>query len=685
MPRSFVLALFALALASPAFVAAPPLVPRDRPAKPGLTAAPVGNRDQSPAKPNSPAGGALSEAPERLLPPTTQLYLRWDGITAHSDAYQKSIWGGIMAGPTGDNIRALVAKAPKLLGASVLADPLLDGKPPAELKANLADLKATEKLIALLADKGALVAAEVREPAPTLKGVGQALGGLVGGKLPGADAIIPDAQLTILVPDAGDRADVIFGSLRLLFRKAEEKIEPFEISGRKGFRLNLPADGPVHPHAAWWVEGKHFVFYFGTRTPAVVISEMATNATKGGLTGHPLFQRCIKPGAFESVSRGFVDTGKALDLAKSLAGPFVPGLKERLDGTGLAGVKAVVFSSGFDGKESRALYEIDAPGERKGLTKVLKNAPLGVADLPPMPPDVSRFSALRVDPAAAYDAGLGFIDLLTLNAEFGVEDDAKKKGVAAVIKARKEYLMRETDKFLGVSVTDDLLPYLGDRLVTFQSPTEGLQVFGTVICVSVKDADKVRTAADRVQRAIEAIASSPVKVRKKTLRGVEYREFYARGFGIITPTYAVVGDWLVVAGHPQLVQGVILRSKGDLEKWAPDAATAKRLAKMPTDGCGLQYCDPKSTTGNLCCIGPLALSTLGLRNQFVEQNETDFDPIDVGLVPNAHELCRHLFPNLTVTRDDGKTIRIEVNESFSVPLEAIGAEPFAFALLSAAF
>jgi hypothetical protein len=38
-------------------------------------------------------------------------------------------------------------------------------------------------------------------------------------------------------------------------------------------------------------------------------------------------------------------------------------------------------------------------------------------------------------------------------------------------------------------------------------------------------------------------------------------------------------------------------------------------------------------------------------------------------------LSKHLFPNLTVTRDDGTTVRIEVNESFSLPLEFIGFEP----------
>lgn len=648
MPRLLALALLALSIASPASAADP--------------------------------SAAAADAPERLLPPSTQLYVRWDGIAAHNDAYKKSIWGGVMAGPTGDSIRALIAKGPKLLGASVLADPLLDGKSPVELKANLADLKSAEKLIDLIADKGVLIAAEVREPAPSLKGIGGAIGGLIGGKMPGAEALMPDAQVLVVVPGAGDKAEVIYGALRLLLKKADAKVEPFEAGGRKGFRLDVPQEGPIAANVAWWVEGKHFVFYVGTRKPVAVIGEMQANAAKGGVTGHPLFQRCIKAGEFESITRGFVDTGAMVNLAKALAGPFVPGLKERLDGTGLGGLKAVVFSSGFDGKESRALYEFDAPGERKGVLKALKNTPLGLADLPPMPPDVSRFSALRLDPAATYDAGLGVIELLTMQSEFGVEEEAGKKNQAAVIEARKKFMMREVDKFLGISVTEDLLPHLGDKLVVFQSPTEGVQVFGTVVCISVKDAAKVKTAADRVQRALEAIANSPVKVRKKTVAGVEYREFYARGFGIVTPTYAVVGDWLVVAGHPQAVTGLILRSKGELEKWKPDDLTAKRLAKMPADGCGLQYCNPKSTVGNLCCIGPLVLSAFGSIGNFGGESETDFNPTDVGLVPNAHELGRHLFPNLTVTRDDGKTIRVEVNESFSLPLEVVGLEPFAFAI-----
>ena len=46
------------------------------------------------------APARAQEIPEKLLSPNTQLYVRWDGVTAHKEAYQASIWGPIMAGPT---------------------------------------------------------------------------------------------------------------------------------------------------------------------------------------------------------------------------------------------------------------------------------------------------------------------------------------------------------------------------------------------------------------------------------------------------------------------------------------------------------------------------------------------------------------------------------------------------------
>jgi hypothetical protein len=290
-----------------------------------------------------------------------------------------------------------------------------------------------------------------------------------------------------------------------------------------------------------------------------------------------------------------------------------------------------------------------------------------------MPPDVSRFSALRVDPTATYNAGIMAVEALTMyDQSIGGDDDGKNP--AEKIRLRREYLEREFEKLIGVNIREDVLPYTGDKVVVYQSPSEGISAFGTVICVSLKDPAKIKAASDRLNRGLETIASAPIKVRKKMLRGVEIRELYSRGFGILTPTYALVGDWLVVSMHPQAVQGFILRTKGEIETWKPDAATAARLAKMPADGCGLQYCRPESTAQNLCCVAPLLIGQLSQFSRF-SQSESDYDPIDVGLIPNGHELSKHLFPNLTITRDDGKTVQVVVNESFSVPGEVIGLEP----------
>lgn len=626
----------------------------------------------------APSPARAADPPEALLSPSTQLYLRWDGVTPHKAAYEASALGAVMKGPTGDSVRALLAKGPKLVGAGLLADPLQQGRSPAELRAVHADLKHAEQLVDLLADTGFVVAAEVNEPRPTLAGVGKAIGGLLGaGPGPAPDSFLPDARVFVVIPGAAPKADVIFGTIRLVTRQAETPTEPLPAAlERTGWVLNPKAAGtPVK--AAWWVEGDHVVFYAGSASVEAAVKGVRANLAKGGLTKHPLFARSQKAGEFEAVARGYVDAGSVVGLAKRLAGPFVPGLADKVDAVGLGNLKAVVFSSGFSGKESRALYEFDLPGERRGLARVLKSTPVKADDLPPLPPDVSRFSLLRVDYTAGFDAGLTVIDAL-VQEQFGVEEMGKTP--AEVSKLRREFLERELNKVAGIDARADLLAHLGDKVCIFQSPTEGLSVLGTVVCISVKDGAKVKTAADRLARTVEGLAGGRLKVRKKLLAGAEIREVYGRDTGFFVPTYAVVGDWLVIAAHPQPVQGLVLRHAGVLDRWKPDADTARRLGGMPADAIGLQYCNPKSPAQNLCTVGPLAFGFLGLAMS--RGNETEFEPLDLGLIPNGHELSRHLFPNLTYTRDDGKTVRVEVHDSFSLPGEFAGLEVLAFAAVS---
>ncbi|QDU21667.1 hypothetical protein ETAA1_36380 [Urbifossiella limnaea] len=406
------------------------------------------------------AGAARAQEPGKLRSPITQLFVRWDGVTAHKAAYDGSALGSALRGPTGDSARALLAHLPMMLGNDLLAGPLLEGKSPDELKAVHADLKAAEQILALLLDKGVIVA-----------------------------------------------------------------------------------------------------------------------------------------------------------------------------------------------------------------------APVTLAHLPPLPTDVSRFRLLRLDSAATYDSALTSFDVI--DAPDDRSDETKV--LAAARQRRRQELDRELTNTLGLNLGTDLMPYLGDRLCLYQSPTEGLSVFGQVVCVSVKDAAKVRAAADQLTRGVENLAGGRTKIRKRVVAEVDTREIYNREFGVVTPTCAVSGDLFVIGGTPQCVQGFALRHAGRLPMWSPDSETGARLTTMPSDAVGLQFCRPESVVKNICTVAPLFLSQTG---QFSERNSSEFNPTEVGLVPNAHELCSHFFPNLTYTRDAGRTVRIDVHDSFSLPLEFIRFEPFLFAALT---
>jgi len=49
----------------------------------------------------------------------------------------------------------------------------------------------------------------------------------------------------------------------------------------------------------------------------------------------------------------------------------------------------------------------------------------------------------------------------------------------------------------------------------------------------------------------------------------------------------------------------------------------------------------------------------------------------VGSLPNAQDATHHLFPNVSVVSDDGKTLRSETRASLALPLELNGLDAYA--------
>jgi hypothetical protein len=592
--------------------------------------------------------------PERLLPPTTQVYYRWDGVAAHKDAYAKSARGQMLAGDTG---RFLAALYERLIQAGIkyqFGQPMLRGEDPDALAARHADFKLVTRLPPLLADTGVVVGFEIRPPAIRLEHIQRVFG--IGVYKDKSDPLADlDVQLTAILPNAAGRPEPA-ALLRLL-----KDAKPTEVKhlGRTATEVQVDA-----VRVALWAEGKHVVVTVGTKPAATAIERVARAGD--GITTHPLYRGLDRKQPFEVVSRGYGDVASLWRVVKLLA----IGSGDRiavpvLELTGLPAVQSFRMWEGFDGAESRGTAEAELSGPREGVAKLYKAGKFELKDLPPLPAEVNRWSAGVFDVTAGYEMLLGF---------FALQELAGSRGDKAEFLARRQELADEIDGVLGMKL-GDMLANLRDLGVTYQTPGDGFLNAGQVFAVRVRDAGEFKKQFRQFTGGLEKLGRGEIKVTRRAYEGVDTLEFATKENGFFRPTGCVCGDWMVWGFYPQAVHGFILRSKGKLPAWRPDDRTAKLLAAVPPGPAAVQYTDPRPTVKLLLSAGqPFAEylnGTKDLRGMF-----------DPGLLPNPEEACRPLFPGLHWTHNDGKTIRWESRESLALPLEIVGIE-FPIAMLGA--
>ncbi|HTU19109.1 MAG TPA: hypothetical protein VMG10_13700, partial [Gemmataceae bacterium] len=311
---------------------------------------------------------AAEDVPEQLLPASTQIYLRWDGIDAHKEAYAKTGLGQMMKGDTGSFITGVFDKLQTSAAALLTVDSLRRGLEPKTLKKMQADARAAATLFSQLGKHGFILAGELRQLDP------------------------PEGDLFLILPGMGGDPDPLFGALRLAIGLGEGKIEEKKVAGRTVASLSLP---PLH--LAWWVEGQHAILALSTDPPEAVVKKMA--GKREALTGSPLFQRLTGFKKFETNARAFVDVAAFVKMGAGRDKKVA----KLLDDLGLMGLPSLVLYSGFEGRAERGLIEVDMPGPRKGLLKLLSGKPFQLGDVPPLPPDVVSWTMTNFDAAAFYD------------------------------------------------------------------------------------------------------------------------------------------------------------------------------------------------------------------------------------------------------------------------------------------
>ncbi len=570
------------------------------------------------------------ETPESLLPASTQVYLRFDGIDPHRAAWQKTSLGQMLQGDTGTFLAALFKQLEDGASAGVTLAQLVAGTAPQQMKKMQADARAVTRLPGLLGDRGFILAVEVRGIEP------------------------PQGQLTLILPDSGPKSDSLFGAIRLAAALAKAEIKEIKVGDRAVSSLNLEV-----LHLTWWVEGKHAVLTLGTDSPEVTVKTM-TSGKRARLTTNPLFQRVRGFDKFETVARAFIDAGAFVKMS----GQRGPDVRRLLDDLGIDGLKSLVFYSGFDGKAQRDIVEWEISGPRKGLLALLTGKPFRLGDVPPLPPDVVSWSMSNFNPAALYDVSVQAVeDVVRLISP----DDVPKV---------KEFT-READKFLGLDLRKDLLGSLGDRFAQYASPGDGPLALGQVVLLRVKDADKLQGALDQVIKSLAQAANVEVKIKKRAYRGTDLRMVYVRQQGFIfVPTYAIVDGWLAVSLFPQPIEAFIARSKGTMAAWKPSPEIDEALKRLPQEFTSISWSDPRPSMTMLLSVAPLIGGVVANLN--IDLN------FDVSTLPSTQEVTRFLFPNVSVTTDDGKMLRSETLGSLALPLDLAGLDTYViFGFLSA--
>lgn len=551
-------------------------------------------------------------APERLLPADSQIYLRWDGVEAHRADFDKSALGKMLKEGTGNFLSSMWNYGVEALDKAV-AD-----KDPNAAKAT-AVLKDIPGVLHGIARNGLVFALELKSINP------------------------PSAEGYVIFTGSGGDKGALLPFVNKITAMAGAPVQQAKVGNRNISHLG---NGPVK--VGWWDEaGKDVVVVFGTEDPEALAK--SADERKDHLAGSSRLEKLKAFKEFPTWARGYVDVPALVKVGSTVA----PGAGQLFEDLGLKSLGSITFQSGFDGPAERSIVEIDIPGERKGLLALMSKKTIKLSDLPPLPADVTNFSASNFNLGSLYDAGVQVAEAVINMFAPGQVGNLKER-------------IKEFEQGFGLNLTDDFFGNFGDMCVSYSSSSEGFLTMGGIYAFKVKDEKKVIGAVESIVNALKNFPGANFDMQKTKYHGGEIIDLSVNSEigDMHMMTMASHKGWFLISNLPQPIQGFILRSGGELPAWKPSDEVTKALAGLPKDFTSISISDPRPGVKLLLSLAPSAMS---LANSFLPQLLPGFRPFNVNAVPHPELAVRHLFPNVTVTTDNGKKIRIETRASLALP------------------
>jgi hypothetical protein len=452
----------------------------------------------------------------------------------------------------------------------------------------------------------------------------------------------PKVQAVLVFPNAAGESGTLIPLIQRIGEETRAKVETTKVGKR--FVNHVQVE---FLKIGWWAQGPDALIFLGTTDP--VEYAKAIDAKKTGIAGNALYKKVIGFKEFPTATRGFFDMASVLKVASD----FAPPAAKIIDVLGVKGIKSITFVSGFDGPAERSVVDVDIPGPRKGLLSLSSQKKITLKDLPVLPNDVSGFFARSVSLNKSYDVITNVIEeVLSVAAPDKVEE------VKEAIKA--------FEGAVGVDISKDLFSNFGDVVVSYSSPSDGFLGTGAVVAIQVKDGKKMIATIEKLAKAIPQNPLGEVTLKRKAYHGGEIVQLGIAGPQINShfATLGIYKNWFIYSQYPQPIKGFILRQEGVLPAWKADESLTKVLAQFPSEFNSISISDPRPTVQAVLSIAPFVFNLI---NSVAPLGVPGYRQFDLDLIPNSQEVTRHLFPNVTISIDDGKRQRTETRGSLLLP------------------
>ena len=408
-------------------------------------------------------------------------------------------------------------------------------------------------------------------------------------------------------------------------------VEEVQIDGAVWYRIHPSPEAPVF---VWGTKGRYLIVGAGEGSVEAILKRAQGGAMPSWLAELskqlPVERRC---------SVGYVNV-------KAIAAPALentpPEARRAIDALGLGNIASIAGVSGLDGSGfvSKTLIRLD--GEPKGLLTALSGKPLAAADLVPVPRDATFALALRLDADKL---------LQTIQQVVSEIDPRAGRDMAEA--------MNEMRKTTGLDPREDVLQPLGDAWCLYSAPSEGGFLFtGATAVVPLRDAPRAKKSFERImerQRQVEKLNASLGYHDEHVLdfECAGHKVFYIRvrdeGFPF-APAWCMTDKELIVALFPQNIKAHLTRGENFVS--LAENKTVNALLQGPDGPLALAYVDSPELFKLVypgLQVGAKYLSA-ALGEQRIE--------FDLGVLPSAPSIARHLAPTVTAVRRTAAGIEI---------------------------